>query len=51
MECSVSRVPHLPLSPGNLQDGLLSDEDAGGRVDARETDRQDLQTDGPEQRR
>lgn len=36
---------------GNLQDGVVCDEDAWGRVDAREADGEDLQADGHQQRR
>lgn len=44
---------YLTLRPfvGNLQDGVLCDEDAWGRVDAWEEDREDLQADGHQQRR
>lgn len=43
--------PHLCPIVGNLQDGVLCDEDAWGRVDTWEEDREDLQADGHQQRR
>lgn len=36
---------------GDLQDGRLGDEDAGGREHAGEADGQDIPADGPEQGR
>lgn len=33
---------------GHLQDGVVRDEDARGRINAREEDGQDLQTNGPQ---
>lgn len=39
------------MIPGYLQNGGVSDEDARGRVDAGEANRQNIPTDGPKQRR
>lgn len=36
--------------PGYLQNGRVRNEDARGRVDAREEDRQNIPTDGQKQR-
>ena len=41
--------PHLPA--GDLQDGRLRHEDARGRIDAGEANRQDISPDGQEPRR
>lgn len=45
-------LPALPSRPtGHLQDGFLRDEDAGGRVDPRKENRENLPPNGHKQRR